>query len=75
MRIMMLTAGTRGDVEPFVVLAGSAASRGHEVRLGIPDHSGVETEGLDIVSLKMDFAQLIGDQGVSPGLRPQRSGR
>ncbi len=65
MRILMLTAGTRGDVAPFVALARSAGARGHQVRLGVPDHSGVNTEGLDAVSLHMDFAQLINDQGVS----------
>ena len=62
----MLTAGTRGDVEPFVALAQSAVGRGHQVRLGVPDHCGVDTTGLDTVSLHMDFAQLISDQGVYP---------
>ncbi len=68
MKILLLTAGTRGDVEPFVALARSAVARGHRVRLGVPDHSGVDTEGLDTVSLHMDFAQFIKDQGVSPGV-------
>ncbi|WP_395398649.1 glycosyltransferase [Arthrobacter sp. UC242_113] len=66
MKILLLTAGSRGDVEPFVALARSAEGRGHQVRLGIPDHSGVNTDGIDTVSLHMDFAQLIDDQGVSP---------
>ena len=35
MRILLLTAGSRGDVDPFVALAQHAASRGHEVRLGV----------------------------------------
>jgi sterol 3beta-glucosyltransferase len=65
-RFLLLTAGTRGDVEPFVALARAAAARGHQVRLGVPDNSGVDTEGIDAVSLGMDFAQLISDQGVSP---------
>ena len=66
MKILLLTAGTRGDVEPFAALARSAGARGHQVRLGVPDHSGVDTAGLDAVSLHIDFAQLINDQGVSP---------
>ena len=31
--IMVLTAGSTGDVEPFAVLAGVLASRGHTVTL------------------------------------------
>ena len=38
---MLLTAGTRGDVEPFVALARYAAARGHEVRLAVPDDAAV----------------------------------
>lgn len=68
MRIMLLTAGTRGDVEPFIALARAAAGRGHQVRTAIPDNSGVDTTGLDTVSLRIDFAQFISDHGVSPGL-------
>lgn len=68
MKILLLTAGTRGDVEPFLALARAAVARGHSVRTAIPDNSGVDTTGLDIVSLRMDFAQLIQDQGVSPGM-------
>ena len=66
MKIMLLTAGTRGDVEPFLALARTAGARGHQVRLAIPDNSGAVTVGLDTVSLRMDFAQLVSDQGVSP---------
>ncbi|TPV49404.1 glycosyltransferase family 1 protein [Pseudarthrobacter phenanthrenivorans] len=66
MRIMLLTAGTRGDVEPFFALARAAAARGHVVRTAIPDNSGADTTALDTVSLRMDFAQLVTDQGVSP---------
>lgn len=66
MKILLLTAGTRSDVEPFAALARSAGARGHQVRLGVPDHCGVDTAGLDTVSLRMDFAQLISDQGVFP---------
>jgi sterol 3beta-glucosyltransferase len=64
--MMLLTAGTRGDVEPFFALARAAGARGHEVRTAIPENSGADTAGLDTVSLRMDFAQLVSDQGVSP---------
>ena len=63
---MLLTAGSRGDVEPFAALARFAAGQGHIVRLGIPDNSGADTAGLDVVSLQSDFAQLVQGQGVSP---------
>lgn len=63
---MLLTAGSRGDVEPFAALARFAAGRGHSVRLGIPDNSGADTGGIDVVSLQVDFAQLVQGQGVSP---------
>src|SRR3712207_5492991 len=65
-KIMMLTAGTRGDVEPFAALARQARARGHEVRLAVPDNAGADVSGLDAVSLHMDFATLIADHGVSP---------
>lgn len=67
MKIMLLTAGTRGDVEPFLALARAAGARGHRVRIAVPDNSGADTTGLETVSLRMDFAQLVSDQGVSPG--------
>ena len=35
-RMMLLTSGTRGDVEPFAALARHAAAQGHRVRLGVP---------------------------------------
>ncbi|OAE00971.1 glycosyl transferase [Arthrobacter sp. OY3WO11] len=66
MKMVLLTAGTRGDVEPFFALARAAAARGHQVRIAIPENSGADTAGLDTVSLRMDFARLVSDQGVSP---------
>lgn len=66
MRILLLTAGTRGDVEPFAALARCAVATGHQVRLAVPEHSGADVLGIDTASLRMDFAQLISEQGVSP---------
>jgi sterol 3beta-glucosyltransferase len=65
-RLQLLTAGSRGDVEPFAALARAAQDRGHEVRLGLPDHSDVDVSDLDTASLGVDFARLIAEQGVSP---------
>ena len=66
MRMMLLTAGTRGDVEPFAALARFAAGHGHDVRLGLPDSSGVDLFVLDTVSLEVDFHRLVQEHGISP---------
>lgn len=65
MKILLATAGSRGDVEPFVAFARYAAARGHTVRLALPDRSGVDTAGIDTASLDVDYSALIEDQGVS----------
>ncbi|QIS38173.1 glycosyltransferase [Clavibacter capsici] len=65
MRLMLLTAGTRGDVEPFAALARHAASRGHEVRLALPD-DGVAPEGVDCVRLDLDVRRVLTPAGRSP---------
>ncbi|WP_448003399.1 glycosyltransferase [Agromyces bauzanensis] len=66
MKILMVTAGSRGDVEPFAALARRAAASGHEVRLAAPDRSGVDLTGIDVRSLGVDFSAMIESQGVSP---------
>ncbi|MGZ0712781.1 glycosyltransferase (plasmid) [Coraliomargarita sp. W4R53] len=63
---MVITAGSRGDVEPFAAFARHAQNAGHRVRLTVPDNSGVDLAGLDVTSLEVDYAKLIADQGASP---------
>lgn len=63
---MLLTSGTRGDVEPFAALARYATARGHRVRLGLPENSGVDLAGLDTVGLGVDFHRLMRVPGRSP---------
>ena len=65
MRIMLLTAGTRGDVEPFVAVARHAASRGHEVRLALPDDA-VAPDGVDTVPLGLDARRVLSPAGRAP---------
>ncbi|RIJ61449.1 glycosyltransferase, partial [Clavibacter lycopersici] len=65
MRLMLITAGTRGDVEPFVALARHAASRGHEVRLALPDDAPAP-EGVDIVRLGLDARRVLSPAGRTP---------
>lgn len=66
MRVLLITAGSRGDVEPFAALARRASQAGHDVRLALPDRSGVDVSEIDTVSLEVDYSALIADQGVSP---------
>ncbi len=72
MRILILTGGSRGDVEPFAALARAAVHRGHTVRLGVPDNSGTDLSGIDVESLRIDFAALIPSNDPSP-LRAARA--
>ena len=62
---MLLTAGTRGDVEPFAALARHAVSRGHEVRLALPDDA-VAPEGVDTVALGLDARRVLSPDGRTP---------
>jgi sterol 3beta-glucosyltransferase len=75
MRILLATAGSRGDVEPFAALARRALAEGHEVRLVAPDNSGTTIDGVDVVSMGVDYSRLIEEQGVSvtAALRSYRS--
>ncbi|ALU40828.1 glycosyl transferase [Kocuria flava] len=66
MRLLLLTSGTRGDVEPFAALAHRATAAGHEVRLGVPENPGVDLAGLDAVGLDVDFHRLVAEHGISP---------
>jgi sterol 3beta-glucosyltransferase len=67
-RILLLTAGSRGDVDPFVALGRHAAARGHEVRLGVTGEFAeqVRAAELDMAPLDGGFGDLIARQGVSP---------
>jgi sterol 3beta-glucosyltransferase len=60
MRLTILTAGSRGDVAPFVTLARAAQRAGHRVRLGAPaDAEGlVRGQGVPYVSLGPDYQAL-----------------
>lgn len=63
--MMLLTAGTRGDVEPFAALARHAASRGHEVRLALPDDADAP-EGVHTVALGLDMQRVLSPAGRTP---------
>ncbi|MCI2236986.1 glycosyltransferase [Paenibacillus sp. TRM 82003] len=66
MKLLLLTAGTRGDVEPFAALARHAVRSGAEVALGVPDEAVAGLADVDAFGLGVDFSRLVGAQGVSP---------
>ena len=59
--IMVLTAGSTGDVEPFAVLAGVLAGRGHTVTLAAD--AGFESlapgGGVEFAPIRADFHSLL----------------
>ncbi|MEW1835991.1 glycosyltransferase [Microbacterium sp. NPDC079995] len=65
MKILLATAGSRGDVEPFAALARRANAEGHHALLVAPDNSGADLSGIDGRSLGVDYSRMIEEQGVS----------
>lgn len=57
MRVLLATAGSRGDVEPFFSLASALREAGHVVRVAAPDDPDMGSDG-DTVSLGVSFADL-----------------
>ncbi|MBK8458886.1 MAG: glycosyltransferase family 1 protein [Micropruina sp.] len=67
MKILAMTAGTRGDVEPFVALATAATAAGHQVSLAVTEEFADETavEGVAIETIAGNFRAVIEAQGIS----------
>lgn len=65
MRVLLLTHGTRGDVQPFVALAKGLLAAGHEPRLGAPAafSSLVEQHGVRFVPLDDGPNRMLDDPG------------
>lgn len=59
-RLLLLTAGTEGDVRPFVNLAARLVARGHEVGLAAPagDAGMVAESGARHLKLAIDFRDM-----------------
>lgn len=66
MRLLLLPAGSRGDVDPFLALYDRAAAEGHEVRVAVTRDAldRARSGGRDVIELDGDFEQLVRDQGV-----------
>jgi sterol 3beta-glucosyltransferase len=60
MKILLLTAGSRGDVQPFVALAQAVCRAGHTVLLAAPPDAEIlaEEHGIPYASLGIDYQAL-----------------
>ena len=61
MRITILTAGTRGDTQPYVALGAGLLQAGYQVRLaaGKNYESFVKQYGLEFYPFSADFANMM----------------
>lgn len=61
MRIVILTLGSKGDVQPYLALGLGLKKAGHEVRLAatLPFREFVEEQGLEYVPLDADTGEQI----------------
>lgn len=68
MRLLLLTAGSRGDVEPFLALARRGVAAGHDVHLAVTREAlaGAGATGAQVHGLDADYAALVAAQGISP---------
>lgn len=64
MKIALLTLGTRGDVQPFVVLGKALQQRGHEVTLSTAKNfaSFVGSYNLNFVPVEADFQAILNSE-------------
>lgn len=70
MKALILTHGTRGDVQPFVALAQALKAAGHSVTLGAPDVSATikETDGIQFVPFENIVEGLLSNDIVRTGI-------
>ena len=71
MRILILTPGSRGDVQPYVALGGALGSRGHTVTVstGAGFENLSEAQGLTAAPLSIDYRAMIEQPEVKRALR------
>lgn len=71
-KIVVLAAGSTGDVEPFAALAARLAGRGHRVTLAADAgfESLAPSDGVEFASIRADFQSLLPTpEGRRPSLR------
>jgi UDP:flavonoid glycosyltransferase YjiC (YdhE family) len=74
MRIVLLTYGSRGDVEPFVALGKGLQCAGHNVRLAAPAlfEGLASSHSIEYIPLPGDPDRLVQDLVQQAGTRPWR---
>jgi len=71
MQVLILTLGSRGDVQPFVALGTALRSRGHEVTLstGRGFETMIEAQGLTAAPLSDDVREQVRSPEIQQALR------
>ncbi len=61
MKVLLIAIGTRGDVQPFVVLGHALAARGHDVSIAAANSFSkmIDAAGLRHCMLPVDFQELM----------------
>src|ERR687894_1342441 len=74
LRVVILTLGTLGDVQPFVALGAGLKAAGHEVTLvtGRGLKATVSDRGLRYVALDVDLLELVLSQEGRAAIRSPR---
>jgi len=64
MHVTILSAGSRGDVQPFIVLGQTLLARGHAVRLAAPPDftDAVRRARLEPFPMRVDFQKMLAGQ-------------
>ena len=63
MKVLLITLGSRGDVQPFIVIGSRLKATGHDVHIAADTGFSqmITTEGLTHHPLPMDFQEIIQD--------------
>ena len=71
MRVLILTLGSRGDVQPFVALGAALRARGHDVALstGRGFEAMIEAKGLTAAPLSDDVREQVRSPEIQQALR------
>ena len=71
MRVLILTLGSRGDVQPFVALGAALRTRGHAVTLstGRGFEAMIEAQGLTALPLSDDIREQVRSPEIQQALR------
>ncbi len=74
MRILILTLGSRGDVQPYAALAASLKARGHDVTIATSRgfETLIEAAGAQAAPLSVDFQALMQAADINQALRSLR---